>query len=76
LARPGPDVEEETLARTALALGQRTEKHNAALKAKSIAPMPNEPTYIKYVPEKQGPEYNSGASHRIIKMHETQVQNR
>lgn len=30
------------------------------------------PEYIKYTPSKQGEGYNSGASHRLIKMHEVQ----
>lgn len=45
----------------------------AANQPKSLPGGPAAPQYIKYTPAKQGPEYNSGASHRIIKMHEVPV---
>ena len=45
----------------------------AANQPKSLPSAPGAPQYIKYTPAKQGPEYNSGASHRIIKMHTVAV---
>ena len=45
----------------------------AAAQPKSLAPKPGAAQFIKYTPAKQGPEYNSGASHRVINMHEVAV---
>lgn len=42
----------------------------AAAQPKNIAPQPGAAQFIKYTPAKQGPEYNSGASSRVIQMHE------
>jgi SNW domain-containing protein 1 len=48
-------------------------KTMSANQPKSVPSAPGAPQYIKYTPAKQGPEYNSGAAHRIIKMHEVAV---
>lgn len=65
-----PDDEEltKTAAETATALGLVVDKKIAAAQPKTLPKQPGAPTYIKYTPAQQGPQYNSGASQRIIKM--------
>ncbi len=62
-----------TLAATRAVIEARVNKTVSANQPKSVPGQPAAPQYIKYTPAKQGPEYNSGASHRIIKMHEVAV---
>lgn len=62
-----------TLEATRAVIEARVNKTMAANQPKSLPGGPAAPQYIKYTPAKQGPEYNSGASHRIIKMHEVPV---
>lgn len=40
---------------------------------KTLPAQPGAPTYIKYTPSQQGPQYNSGAGQRIIKMQDMPV---
>jgi hypothetical protein len=40
---------------------------------KSVGEKPGAPTYIKYTPSGGGGAHNSGASHRVIRMSEVQV---
>lgn len=65
-----PDDEEltKTAAETAAALGLVVDSKIAAAQPKTLPKQPGAPTYIKYTPAQQGPQYNSGASQRIIKM--------
>lgn len=72
LARPSEQEEEETAQRTAQALQSKLDKKLAALNPKKAPDEPKEAQYIKYIPSKQGGEYNSGASQRIIQMQEVQ----
>jgi SNW domain-containing protein 1 len=66
-------VVDATLEATRAVIEARVNKTMAANQPKSLPGGPAAPQYIKYTPAKQGPEYNSGASHRIIKMHEVPV---
>jgi SNW domain-containing protein 1 len=40
---------------------------------KSVGEKPGAPTYIKYTPSGGGGAHNSGASHRVIRMSEVQL---
>ena len=62
-----------TLAATKAVIEARVNGTLSANQPKSLPAQPGAPQYIKYTPAKQGPEYNSGASHRIIKMHTVAV---
>ena len=73
LARPEQEVVDATLAATKAVIEARVNGTLAANQPKSLPAQPGAPQYIKYTPAKQGPEYNSGASHRIIKMHTVAV---
>jgi SNW domain-containing protein 1 len=73
LARPEQEVVDATLAATKAVIEARVNGTLAANQPKSLPALPGAPQYIKYTPAKQGPEYNSGASHRIIKMHTVAV---
>lgn len=44
-----------------------------AAQPKTLPAQPGAPTYIKYTPSQQGPQYNSGAGQRIIKMQDMPV---
>lgn len=65
-----PDEEEidKVAAETASALGLVVDSKISAAQPKTLPKQPGAPTYIKYTPAQQGPQYNSGASQRIIKM--------
>jgi hypothetical protein len=73
LARPDQEEIDATLAATRAVIDARVNNTMALNQPKSVPARPGAPQYIKYTPAKQGPEYNSGASHRIIKMHEVPV---
>jgi hypothetical protein len=73
LARPEQEVVDATLAATKAVIEARVNGTLSANQPKSLPAQPGAPQYIKYTPAKQGPEYNSGASHRIIKMHTVAV---
>ena len=68
MARPDDEEVEKTKAETAAALGLVVNSKIAAAQPKTLPQQPGAPTYIKYTPTQQGPQYNSGASQRIIKM--------
>mmetsp|Transcript_14857 Transcript_14857/g.44890 ORF Transcript_14857/g.44890 Transcript_14857/m.44890 type:complete len:605 (+) Transcript_14857:242-2056(+) len=70
-----PDDEEltKTAAETAAALGLVVDSKIAAAQPKTLPKQPGAPTYIKYTPAQQGPQYNSGASQRIIKMQDMPI---
>ncbi len=44
-----------------------------AAQPKTLPAQPGAPTYIKYTPSQQGPQFNSGAGQRIIKMQDMPV---
>lgn len=69
--RPPDDITQITLAKTRDVILGRIEKKSGV----EQLPVPSAgavPEYIKYTPSKQSAQYNSGASHRLIKMHEVQ----
>lgn len=68
MARPDEDEIEKTKAETGAALGLMVNSKIAAQQPKNLPQQPGAPTYIKYTPTQQGPQYNSGAAQRIIKM--------
>lgn len=72
LARPSEAEEEETAQRTAEVLQRKVDQKLSIVNPKNVPEPPKEAQYIKYTPSKQGQEYNSGATQRIIKMQEAQ----
>eukprot|EP00803_Ostreobium_quekettii_P003268 evm.model.scf_1162.5 EVM.evm.TU.scf_1162.5 scf_1162:31624-33363(-) len=68
MARPGPDVEEETVKDTWESLQRVVEAKISAAQPKTLGPRPAGPQYIKYTPSQGGPQFNSGAKQRIIKL--------
>lgn len=68
MARPDDEEVEKTKAETAAALGLVVNSKIAAAQPKTLPQQPGAPTSIKYTPTQQGPQYNSGASQRIIKI--------
>lgn len=73
LARPEQEELETTLAATRAVIEARVNGTMAANQPKTLPQRPGAPQFIKYTPARQGPEYNSGASHRVIKMHTVPV---
>ncbi|KAI9020396.1 SKIP/SNW domain-containing protein [Hyaloraphidium curvatum] len=74
-ARPDEEVVKETTDRTREALEKITQSRITANQPKGVMEKSEDggPQIIKYVPSKQGPQYNSGASHRIIRLAEAPV---
>eukprot|EP01112_Ceratiomyxa_fruticulosa_P019636 TRINITY_DN6474_c0_g1_i1.p1 TRINITY_DN6474_c0_g1~~TRINITY_DN6474_c0_g1_i1.p1 ORF type:complete len:637 (-),score=177.05 TRINITY_DN6474_c0_g1_i1:90-2000(-) len=74
LRRPDDETVTETTDRTRAALEKIVSGKIAASQPKAVAIGEEKkgPTYIKYTPAQQGPEFNSGASHRIIRMVEAE----
>lgn len=68
MARPDDEEIEKAKAETAAALGLVVNSKIQAAQPKTLPQQPGAATYIKYTPTQQGPQYNSGASQRIIKM--------
>ena len=69
--RPSEDDTQAVLAKTKEVILGRVEKKASVGQSKASGAVAA-PEYIKYTPSKQGEAYNSGASHRLIKMHEVQ----
>lgn len=70
LDRPDEEEVAKGLAATRAIIDARVAGTIAAAQPKNIAPQPGAAQFIKYTPAKQGPEFNSGASSRVIQMHE------
>ena len=68
MAKPDQEDFDKTAAETAAALNLVVNNKIAAAQPKTLPAAPGAPQYIKYTPSQQGPQYNSGASHRIIRM--------
>ncbi|CAD7699334.1 unnamed protein product [Ostreobium quekettii] len=68
LERPGADAEQETVKDTWEALQRVVEAKISAAQPKTLGPRPSAPQYIKYTPSQSGPQFNSGAKQRIIKL--------
>ena len=69
--RPSEVDTQAVLAKTKEVILGRVEKKASVGQSKASGAVAA-PEYIKYTPSKQGEAYNSGASHRLIKMHEVQ----
>lgn len=68
MARPSPEEYAKTAAETAAALNLVVSGKIASAQPTTLPVQPGAPEYIKYTPSQQGPQYNSGATQRIIKM--------
>jgi len=55
------------------ALSRRVNNKLAVQNPSTLPEQPGAPTYIKYTPSQQGPQYASGAKQRIIKMQDMPV---
>ncbi|BDA45104.1 probable SNW domain-containing protein 1 at N-terminal half [Coccomyxa sp. Obi] len=64
---------EATMKDTQAALERLVNGKMTAAQPKTLPAQPGAPTYIKYTPSQQGPQYNSGAGQRIIKMQDMPV---
>jgi SNW domain-containing protein 1 len=73
LERPDEEEIEKTKKETQAALDRLVTGKISAQQPKTLPQQPGAPTYIKYTPSQQGPQYNSGASQRIIKMQDMPV---
>ena len=73
MVRPDEEEVEKTMKETQAALDKVVAMKIQAAQPNSLAPEPGAPTFIKYTPAQQGSQYNSGASHRIIKMQDMPV---
>ena len=68
MAWPDEEEVEKAKAETGAALGLVVNNKIQAAQPKTLPQQPGAATYIKYTPTQQGPQYNSGAAQRIIKM--------
>lgn len=73
MERPDEDEVAETMKETQAALDRLVNGKIVAAQPKTLPAAPGAPTYIKYTPAQQGPQYNSGAAQRIIKMQDMPV---
>ncbi len=73
LAKPDEEEVEKTVQETQLALERVVQNKLGLTNVKAVPAAPGAPQFIKYTPSQQGPAYSSGASHRIIKMHDMPV---
>jgi SNW domain-containing protein 1 len=74
LRRPSKEEEEKTARRTAEALGMTVADKIAASQPKSVASgKPAEPVFVRYTPNQQSAEHNSGATQRVIRLQEAPV---
>eukprot|EP00191_Tetraselmis_sp_GSL018_P017074 CAMPEP_0177592518 /NCGR_PEP_ID=MMETSP0419_2-20121207/8604_1 /TAXON_ID=582737 /ORGANISM="Tetraselmis sp., Strain GSL018" /LENGTH=608 /DNA_ID=CAMNT_0019083393 /DNA_START=90 /DNA_END=1913 /DNA_ORIENTATION=- len=71
--RPSSEEEAETKQATLEALDKVITSKIQAAQPKTVPKQPGGPTYISYTPSQQGPQYNSGAKQRIIKMQDMPV---
>ena len=73
LERPDQEEVEATMKETQAALDQLVSGKVMAQQPKTLPQQPGAPTYLKYKPLHSGPQFNSGAEHRIIKMQDMPV---
>lgn len=72
-SRPDEKTVQETTDRTREALEKITQGRISANQPKNAVEKSGDPQLIKYVPQKQGAQFNSGASHRLIRMIEAPI---
>ena len=73
MERPDQEEVEATMKETQAALDQLVSGKVMAQQPKTLPQQPGAPTYLKYKPLHSGPQFNSGAEHRIIKMQDMPV---
>lgn len=73
LQRPDDEEVERTAKDTLEALARRVNNKLSAQNPSTLPEQPGAPTYIKYTPSQQGPQYASGAKQRIIKMQDMPI---
>ena len=73
MSKPDEEEVEKTVRDTKEAMERLVAGKLNVAQPTTLAPQPGGPTYIKYTPAQQGPQYNSGASQRIIKMQDLPV---
>ena len=66
--RPDPEEAEKAARATRQALDRLVDGKISAAQPKTLPQQPGAPQFIKYTPSQQGPQYNSGATQRIIRM--------
>ena len=66
--RPDDDEVAKAVKETRAALDKLVEGKILKAQPKTLPAGPGAPQYIKYTPSQQGPQYNSGAGQRIIRM--------
>ncbi|EIE21068.1 hypothetical protein COCSUDRAFT_54108 [Coccomyxa subellipsoidea C-169] len=73
LEKPNEEEVEATMKETQAAMERLVNGKITAAQPKTLPAQPGAPTYIKYTPSQQGPQFNSGAGQRIIKMQDMPV---
>ena len=73
LERPDQEEVDATMKETQAALDQLVSGKVMSQQPKTLPQQPGAPTYLKYKPLHSGPQHNSGAEHRIIKMQDMPV---
>ena len=73
LERPDQEEVEATMKETQAAMDALVSGKVMAQQPKTLPAQPGAPTYLKYKPLHSGPQHNSGAEHRIIKMQDMPV---
>lgn len=71
--KPDEEEIEQTMKDTAAALNLVVSNKLQAAQPKTVPKQPGAPTFIKYTPSQQGPQYASGARERTIKMQDMPV---
>lgn len=66
--RPDPEEAAKAAKETRAALERMVDGKISAAQPKTLPQQPGAAQFIKYTPSQQGPQYNSGASQRIIRM--------
>ena len=73
MERPDQEEVDATMKETQAALDQLVSGKVMAQQPKTLPQQPGAPTYLKYKPLHSGPQFNSGAEHRIIKMQDMPI---
>ena len=71
--KPDEEEIEQTMKDTAAALNLVVSNKLQAAQPKTVPKQPGAPTFIKYTPSQQGPQYASGSRERTIKMQDMPV---
>lgn len=71
--KPDQEEIEQTMKETAAALNLVVSNKLQAAQPKTVPKQPGAPTFIKYTPSQQGPQYASGSRERTIKMQDMPI---